>query len=104
MNAKTKKTKKTIMDQFLDIMQALGYADNYNPKVGGNALPENGVATYGWLKGELRNWIDMANEEGEPLWEDVFGDERIPACRNAYNRAKRMLKKIEVMADNLPIK
>ena len=97
-------TKKTIMMQFMDIATDLGFKDDYNPINGGNALPENGVSTYGWLKGELRNWIQMANEEGEPLWEDVFGDERIPACRNAYNRAKRMLKKIEVMADNLPIK
>ena len=93
-----------IMSRFLDIMKGLGYSDDYDPKVGGNALPDNGIITYGWLKGELRNWIDMANETGEPLWEDVFGDHRIPVCRNAYNRAKRMLKKIDAMPDNLPIK
>ncbi len=85
--------RRTLRARFMSIMDDMGYSDCYNQDEGGEPIPDN--ATPEWFKGELEYFIERANETGEPLWEDVFGDNRVPCCRAAYNRAVRMVREIK---------
>ena len=90
-NPAVRKELEPTFGKFMSIMDDLGYGDTYRPSVGG-ALPDK--VTRKWMKSELDNYIEMAKEEGEPLWEDVFGENKVPATAKAYKAAVALSKKL----------
>lgn len=63
--------------------------------------------TYGEAANELKYYIGMADESGEPLNVEVFGDgfdAPIPSVRKAYFKAKRLLKKFSAASVDLRMK
>ena len=88
--------KATNFDRYKSVLEDLGYGS-----VVGEKIPE--TITYGEAAKELKYYIDMANEKGEPFNIEVFGDEYeepIQSVRKAYFRAKRLLKKFLTMDKN----
>lgn len=84
-------------EKYVDILEGLGFGS-----IVGDEIPD--TVTYGEAVRELRNCIAMAEEDGEPLNVEVFGDdydEPIPHVRKAYLKAKRFLKQIRVMNKSL---
>jgi len=90
-NPSVSKELEPTFGKFMSVMDGMGYGDSYRPNVGGE-LPDR--VTRKWMKHELDNYIEMAQEEGEPLWEDVFGENKVPATVKAYNEAVALSKKL----------
>lgn len=84
-------------EHYKSVIEGLGFGSAIGEKI-----PDS--ITYGEAVKELRYYIAMANEEGEPLNLDVFGDEYdepTPSVRKAYLKAKRLVKKFRVMDKTL---
>lgn len=80
-------------EQYINVIENLGFGS-----VVGEKIPA--IITYREAVRELCYYISMAEEEGEPLNLEVFGDEYdepIPHVRKAYLRAKRLVKKFRVL-------
>lgn len=85
--------KTSNLEQYKSVIEGLGFGSAVGEKI-----PDN--ITYGEAVKELRYYIAMANEEGEPLNLDVFGDEYdepTPSVRKAYFKAKRLVKKFRLV-------
>ena len=89
--------KKTPREQYAAAIAGLGYGESI-----GDTIPAR--ITYGEAVRELRYYVGMAKEDGEPLNVEIFGDgyeKPNPNTRRAYFAARRLVRKWSIMSPGL---